>query len=377
LNNLQFKVVNVPDLHLYDDEVGYTIGYYAQSIKILDDLIELYKKDESIDLVILGGDLQHKQPNTLKSVTMFEKLLTKLATLVYRRLEMKGLLEHMTFHFEELNTTSGEYEWSSLPATELDTFRLLPSVRGNHDDSSDEYHSLFDHLLDLDIIIKPRILSIGTFQFNFIHYTHDESRLNLGKMYDDTTTIIAIHHTGVVEAGYNKEVMIGKRIDAGLTAAFAGVDLAVMNHIHHAWGERDYEGTIVVTPGSAGRPGYDDKHKRDYYNLFAVTCIEEEEQNIFDRSNYVMPLIPWEQFFGAETTNEIKKRKSEFETFKLGVRDSYMDIFDPVKEILRMDMSSIEREDMLEVKARCISALSVEGYSPTDVENMLADLNLE
>lgn len=328
------KILHVPDLHLYDQDIGYSIGYADESIKILEKVKEEFITGE-YDLITLGGDIQHAKIQKTKYISAFQRILAEIGVICKERLTEKGLIDKI-----ELYDIKGR----KMPKGE----RFLLSVRGNHDTNPIEEFTFFDLLIDNEIIINPRYMIIDDLQINFINHTRDTSEFFEERR---AKVVIGIYHNLIMDRGVYTDGFLGKSLEPSELGIFKDVDLAIINDIHAPLPVYDVitgtQKTIVITPGSLGRTSFSKGQIRDYGNLVKVEIDENYDLNV---GLVEIDLTPSDIFFNKEGLLKKKMIENAFENFSLEIADleiSYFNIYDELEKV-------VEDE---EIKDICIEIL--------------------
>lgn len=330
-DKLNIKILHVPDIHLYDKEIGVSQGYPEQSLDILEKIQQEFIQGD-YDLVTLGGDVQHAKLTNTRYISEFQKELRYLGILAKRRLRERGLLDKI-----KVIDRNGE---------ELDVSKqssILFSVRGQHDTNSIEEFTFFDLLLQNNVLVNPLTVTIEKLQINFLNYSKDIDEIT-GKRNNNTQALISIFHNAIVQRGIYLDSIIGKTISPTSCEIFTGVDLALINDIHMHIPTYDVldgeDKTIVVTPGSLGRTSFNKSHDRDFGHMVKV-CIEESNdlnlkgENIYDLDVQLVEvdLVPSDKFFNKSLAFKKKRVENAFKNFCIEIEDTRINYFDVKDEI--------------------------------------------
>ena len=213
------KILHVPDLHLYDQEIGNSVGYAEESIKILKEVREEFIVGE-YDLITLGGDIQHAKIQKIKYLSIFQKILSEIGMVCKERLISRGLLDKIKVYSETGELINIE-----------DNLGTIFTVRGQHDSNSIEEFTFFDLLIDNGIIINPRYICIDDLQISFINYTKNWDELKEDKR-ENIKSLIGIYHNLIIDRGVYVEGFLGKSIIPSDLKIFKDTDLAIINDIH-------------------------------------------------------------------------------------------------------------------------------------------------
>ena len=331
------KILHVPDLHLYDKEIGVSIGYAEQSVDILNIIKDEFIQGE-YDLVTLGGDIQHAKINNTRYISIFQRMLKDIGILVKNKLEEKGLLNRLKVYDKEgkLIDLSGREG-------------VLFSVRGQHDTNNIEEFTFFDLLIENEVLMNPRIVTLDGLQLNFINYSRNPNEL-VEKKLDTTEVLIGIYHNPILEKGVFIDTIIGKTISPGLHNLFRDVDLAIINDIHIpipiyevAKGESK---TTVITPGSLGRTSFNKSHDRDFGNMVKVEVDENYDLKV---ELVEVDLIPSDEFFNKAEALKKKRTENAFNNFCLEIEDAKINYFDIYEELNRQVKDEEIREICFEI----------------------------
>ena len=313
-----FRILEVPDLHLYDKEIGSSINYPEQSIKILDDIIDIYRNGD-YDVVILGGDVQHGKLEKIKYISEFQRKLSLLGSLVKERLQDKNIKMSLYDMNDNLIDNSDYVSW-------------LISVRGQHDNGREDF-TFFDMLLENKILLNPRYIIIENTQINIINYCNRIEDLIEHKR-DRVENVIGVYHNAILENGVFLDDIIGKTISPSKNLLFKETDLAIINDIHAQVNPYDVitdgHKTLVITPGSLGRTSFNKSNNRDSGNLVSVKVDNTDIQVGVIK----LDLIPAKQFF-SEKAIERKIKENAFKNFFITLQNLEISYFDIKQEIMK------------------------------------------
>ncbi len=329
----EFKILHIPDIHLYDIEVGCSVGYPEQSVKILEEIKEEFIVGE-YDIITLGGDIQHAKLTMTKYISKFFKMMQEIGKLVRKRLEERDLLELLEVYDGKL---------VRIDLKEMES--ILFTVKGQHDKNVNEKFTFFDMLEENNVIINPSIIKINKTQINFFNYTRKVSELKKQKL-EGIKSLIAIFHNPIMENGVHLDTIIGKVINPLEHGIYDNVDLAIVNDIHMQLPVREVNNmghkTVIITPGSLGRTSFNKSHDRDIGNMIAITINEESE---IECELIEMELIPAEEFFNKHEIVKKKIRENAFKDFSMEVENVKLGYFDIVEEINK----KVPEEDIREI----------------------------
>ena len=340
-------LLNSGDLHLYDREIGATVGYKEESTRNLIALRDTFRESKCL-MHFLGGDIQHGMPTNLRLMSVWRSILTEMREDVRERLIESGIADQIKVYDHEDN----EVDF-------LNDVSCLFSVKGNHDynrrEDRETSFTFFDDLVQSGIIYVPKKVIIKDTQINF--YSSEECRNPIPKD-DGIEAVIGIYHDPILQNGRLADRYMGnKMISPDEHKFFNGVDIAVLNDIHtpidpyevvtvdeNNVGTR----TLVITHGSIGRTSFSDSHKRDVAYL---TEIEIADGGELSYSLKEMPLLPYLELFDYERVVKVKRRENIFGEFSLEIDKIDKVKGDPRDEIVAMDID-------LEVKKSCLELLS-------------------
>lgn len=340
-------ILNSGDLHLYDREIGATVGYKDESTRNLITLRDTFRESSCL-MHFLGGDIQHGMPTNLRLMSVWRSILTEMREDVRERLIESGIADQIKVYDHDDN----EVDF-------LNDVSCLFSVKGNHDynrrEDRETSFTFFDDLVQSGIIYVPKKVIIKDTQINF--YSSEECRNPIPKD-DGIEAVIGIYHDPILQNGRLADRYMGnKMISPDEHKFFNGVDIAVLNDIHtpidpyevvtvdeNNVGTR----TLVITHGSIGRTSFSDSHKRDVAYL---TEIEIADGGELSYSLKEMQLLPYLELFDYERVVKVKRRENIFGEFSLEIDKIDKVKGDPRDEIVAMDID-------LEVKKSCLELLS-------------------
>lgn len=334
------------DIHLFDREIGVTIGYPIESERNLKKLNREFKESDCV-LQILGGDIQHAKPEDIRQMSKWRSLLIDLRDEVYERLVKTGLIDKMKVYDKDGNEMDIKSEHS-----------CLFSVKGNHDynrrESKDTSFTFFDDLVESKVISVPRTIVIEKTQINL--YSTGECMNPVPRM-KGIETVIGVYHDPILQGGRVFNKYLGKTISPEEHKFFEEVDIAVVNDIHLpidpykviTIGKNGVANeTTVITHGSIGRTAYNDSHQRDFAILTEIT-IEDNGDLSYELRK--MDLFPYKELFDYEKAIKVKKRENMFEQFSLEIEKLDKVKADPREDIEKMDLDE-------EVKQICLDLLN-------------------
>ena len=342
---IRTKLMFSGDLHLYDKEIGATIGYGEESTRNVVNLRKHYVDSDCV-LHVLGGDIQHGKPDDIRLMSTWRAALIELRDLVRERIIESGLDKIMKVYDADGNEMDYMNEVS-----------CLFSVKGNHDYlkrvARKDSFTFFDDLVDVDIISVPKKIIIGDTQINL--YSSEECSSPIG-IDEGINAVIGVYHDPIVQDGRLMDKYMGKMISPDKHKFFDRVDIAVLNDIHLPIEPyvvttvgADGVGTMttVITHGSIGRTSFSDSHKRDHA---FITEIEIEPGGVLSYELSEMELFPYKQLFDYETVVKVKKQENLFEHFSLEIEKVDRVKGDPREEILALSVDD-------EVKRSCLELL--------------------
>ena len=323
----------MPDLHLYDQEIGNSVGYAEESIKILKEVREEFIVGE-YDLITLGGDIQHAKIQKIKYLSIFQKILSEIGMVCKERLISRGLLDKIKVYSETGELINIE-----------DNLGTIFTVRGQHDSNSIEEFTFFDLLIDNGIIINPRYICIDDLQISFINYTKNWDELKEDKR-ENIKSLIGIYHNLIIDRGVYVEGFLGKSIIPSDLKIFKDTDLAIINDIHTYIPMYDVitdnKKTLVVTPGSLGRTSFIKGQDRDYGNLIKI----EVDDNYDIKVGLIeVELTPSEVFFNKESLIKKKIIENAFKNFSMEIDNIEIPYFDVFEELDKL----VKDEDIKEI----------------------------
>lgn len=340
-----FKFANISDLHLYDREIGATIGYGEESERNLKKVLSYYTESD-MDFLILGGDIQHGMPEDMRQMSRWRALLIELRERVYEKLEETGLIDKMKV-----------FDSEGIEMDIRNDHSCLFSLKGNHDynrrrDRKDSF-TFFDDLVEAGIISVPKKIVIGNTQLNL--YSSEECMYPVNKE-EGIETVVALYHDPIIQDGRLADKYLGKMISPDKHKFFNEVDLAILNDIHLPI--TPYEvitvgedgvgtATTVLTPGSIGRTSFSDSHKRDYA-LIAEVDVDSGGDMEYTLSE--IDILPYKELFDYEQVIKVKKRENMFEQFSLEIEKVDKVKRDPRDEVKDMDLDE-------DVKGMCMVLL--------------------
>lgn len=336
----RLKILHIPDIHLFDTEVGCSIGYPEESVKILDEIKEEFLVGE-YDLITLGGDIQHAKLNVTKYISIFFKKMKELGEMVKNRIEERGITE-------ELRVYDSKGEQIELKERGC----ILFTVKGQHDKNVNEKFTFFNMLEENGVLINPSVIIFNKTQINLFNYTRKENELKRERE-DGIKSLIGIYHNPIMESGIFLDTVIGKTVNPVKHGIFDNVDLAIVNDIHMPLPARELNSnghkTVIVTPGSLGRTSFNKSHDRDTGNILAITINSESE---IECEVIEVELTPAEQFFNRTEIIKKKARENAFKDFSLEVENVKLGYFDIVEEIYKKVTDEEIREICLMIVER-------------------------
>lgn len=329
------NILHVPDIHLYDQEIGNSTNYPEESIKILNIIKDVFING-NYDFITLGGDIQHAKIQKTMYISTFQKLLKEIGMLCKERLIERGLLDKIKAYDKNGNLIN-IYDKPS----------VLFSVRGQHDTNSIEGFTFFDLLIDNNIIVNPRYIILDDLQINFLNNCKDTVDLFEDKK-DGIRLVIGLYHNLILEEGVYIDGFIGKTLSPKKLGLFKDVDLAVINDIHTPIKPytvvTDNKVTKVFTPGSLGRTSFSKGQDRDYANLVSITVAESVD------ANYVpFDLTPSEIFFNKDIVLKNKLVENAFKDFSLSIEDLEISYFDIYNELDKLNLDPDIKEICIEI----------------------------
>lgn len=344
----ELKILCSGDIHLFDREIGATIGYPDESTRNLRKLLSFFRSDESLDIHILGGDIQHGIPEDLRLMSLWRALLIEMRDEVYERLKKNNLFDKLEVYDKDgklIDIEGGEKS-------------CLFSVKGNHDYNrrADRAVSFtyFDDLVESDIIFVPHKIVYNKTEIHFFNskdWKHPRTRG------EGILSTIGIYHDPILQNGRLVDSYMGKTINPDDSKIFADIDLAILNDIHLQLSpykvktlREDGLGqeTDVITHGSIGRTSFNDSHKRDYALL---TEIKITEDNYLEYELRKMDLMPYKELFDYEKVIKVKKRENMFAQFSLEIEK-----VDKVKADPRDEIRAMKIDD--DIKDKCLELLN-------------------
>lgn len=334
------------DLHLFDREIGATVGYAQESSRNLKNLISRFSGTTSA-FMILGGDVQHGIPEDIRLMSEWRSLLIELRDIVYDRLQEQGLLDTMRVYDKKGNLLDIKNKKVS----------CLFSLKGNHDynrrtDRAKSF-TFFDDLVESRIISTPSKIIINNTEIQFYHNGDWDKPL---KKEPDTKAVIGVYHDTILKNGIVMDMSIGKPINPEESKMFADIDLAILNDIHlqikpytvtTTKDDGSVMETTVITHGSIGRTSYSPSHQRNNALLTQVTISEDD---YFEYELLELDLLPYMELFDYEKVVRVKKRENMFAQLSLEVEKLDVIKTDPREEIAAMKISS-------RIKNKCIDLL--------------------
>lgn len=335
------KILVIPDLHLYDKELEdqHTAGYAEQSLQILRSIRKVLT-EESFDIVVLGGDIQHETLTEFNYISKFFKELHEISKLV-------------------TNNTNKPHIRNRLKIIGGDTFKdytditepKLFAIHGQHDQRKDGDFSFYHMLLENNIISNPTTIRIDDVQINLFNHRYDPLTLKSVRL-PGVRKLIGIYHNPTQYGGTLSEGNIkittksdinnytnktgtdtfGKKPKAYTPTqhmVFSNVDYAVMNDVHLPMVDQDIRTfdnkTKVLIPGSLGRTRRNDGRDGNYGQLVIIE-VNEISYEITHKYKRI-ELMPFEELFPdntmalledayKETTQDIKSAKYDYRSLK-------------------------------------------------------------
>lgn len=342
----ELKVLCSGDIHLFDREIGASIGYPEESTRNLKKLLNYYQNDESLDIHILGGDIQHGIPEDIRLMSLWRSILIEMRDEIYERLKKNNLFKDIHVYDKkgnELDIESGDVS-------------CLFSVKGNHDynrrATRETSFTFFDDLVEANIISVPHRIVYNKTE---IHFYNSEDWKHPRQRSEGIESLIGIYHDPIMQPGRINSFM-GKMINPEEEKIFADVDLAILNDIHmqlppyKVTTVRDDglgQETDVITHGSIGRTSFNESHKRDFALLTEILITPD---NYLEYELRELELLPYKDLFDYEKVIKVKKRENMFAQFSLEIEKVDKVKSDPRDEIRAMDI-----ED--DIKNKCLELL--------------------
>jgi len=300
MKNIIFRLLNIPDLHLYDKNVGSTINYKEECIYILKTIVSIVEKEE-LDAIVLGGDMYHG---------MLTKLDFYLETIKY----IRKLKEKMGNN--------------------------LLTIKGNHDISAKHNFTFYDltvESLDLNTAKTIRYCN-DKIILDLFDYTEDDSNL-VRSCTEDCKVHIGIYHNSITPKGVLIDITDKLRFYPDESSIFDNIDIAIINHVHAQGGiiECVINGNKlkVVIPGSLNRTSLNESHLRN--NAFLPLVEIDDEFNI-ETKFIEIGLTDVDDFFNIKKSLEIKKVSASFNEFSSKLESVKLSFDKPENDLMRLDI---------------------------------------
>ena len=275
------SILEIPDPHFYDKNIGSTVGYADESLEIMKAVIQACE-EHNITHTVWGGDIFHAR---LAQMEFFAEIC-------------KG--------------------FDAIQSMGINVY----SAKGNHDMSAKFKYSFFDLLVDLGLISSEKKFSIGEnneVTINIFDYANSTDEIKCGRDKNNIVNI-GVYHNNIVEIGVCEEEIIGPRIDPEKTSIFDNIDVAILNHIHSRMGDRvsliNGKAVRLITPGSVGRTGSHACHMREDAVLPKITIYDDYSIGI---SYITIFLTPTQEFFDLKKIIEMQRSINNFKEFSSNI----------------------------------------------------------
>jgi predicted phosphodiesterase len=304
------KLAIIPDLELYDREIGHTHGYADESLKNLDNLIDSIVSG-GYDLVVFAGDIVY---NPFRSETYRAQ--------VYRRfMRLQSYLSAKMPNGVTIKNISGEIETIN---------NTVFAIQGNHDKSPNK-ETFFKFMLDTGVIHTPLEIIGESWSAHFLHYVKD------AKLAIETS-----RGHGRDKSKYNIEIMHLELDTAGIISAHGELttygwnhieaDLTVMAHLHTAnelITQKRSDGTdfTVSVPGSIGRTKLNMATQRNFAQFVEVELESRDVQQ------HKIELKDWQEFFDLGSSIKTQKLQKSLSSYSRDLEIQDFKSLDP-RELL-------------------------------------------
>lgn len=307
----------VSDLHLTDREMSSTDNMAENSGRILDNILNTLIQDETIKVLILAGDIQHKIPTNRRLVTSWVIKLNQIKDVLLKRFPKEAVVYNNEEIVEEVNP--------------------LISLKGNHDIHKEGKYTFFDELEDLGVVGRYTNLVWKGVQYNLYDYGRaGEGLTNEFAKKDNVDKVVGLYHDAFAYEGCPN--WMRDNIGNGVydLSELEGIDVAVIGHIHdrikpikvsHETGE-----TLFWQPGCIARTSYSAPNKRDEgYSAL----IDSDTLNLYA---YDIPVVPYQQYFKTLTNDLKKERVNGLKEFSLNLSETVVNFNSYEDEIKEMDV---------------------------------------
>lgn len=300
MKNIIFRLLNIPDLHLYDKNISSTVDYKDECIRILEAVVSIVEKEE-LDAVVIGGDMYHG---------MLTKLDFYLETIKY----IKRLKEKMDDN--------------------------LLTIKGNHDISAKHSFTFYDLTVESLNLNRERTISYcnGNVVVNLFDYTDSISNLVRSRA-EDCKVHIGIYHNFITPKGLMLNATDKVKFYPEDSNIFDNIDVAIINHIHAQGGltECVVNGNKlkVLIPGSLNRISLSESHLRN--NAFLPLVEVDDEFNV-DAKFIEIGLTDIDEFFNIKKSLEIKKVAASFNEFSNKLESIKLSFDKPENDLEKLDI---------------------------------------
>lgn len=322
------RIAIIPDLELYDREIGHTRGYSDESLKNLDDIIDKIIEN-NFDMALFAGDLVY---NPFRSETYRAQ--------VYRRfMRLNNYLSSKMPDGVKIVRLDGETEVVN---------NTIFAVQGNHDKSPNK-ETFFKFLLDTGMIYTPIEMYDDQWSINLLHYQKDAK-----------AAIEQSYARGRDASKYNIDAMHLELDGAGIINAFGELtsygwnllkaDLTIAAHLHNANELVEHErsdGTKfrLSVPGSIGRTKLNMSTQRDFAQFVTVNLLTREEKH------EAIDLKNWQEFFDLGSSIRTQRLEKSLGSYSKDLEIHHFKSFDPKEMLNSMGLP----QDVLETALSYIS----------------------
>lgn len=293
LSNITNGVWFISDLHLSDRELSTTTKLVDNSLLILDRIIDVLEQNTNIHSVIFLGDIQHRTPSNRRTVVKWVQRFNRIREILEPRRPTSAY-------------TIKDFE-SRVQTTD---YHPLITIKGNHDIDKQGRYTLFDELIDLEVIAQYDCFVYD----NTCYYLHDYDDTTYN--YDDTMTGIDHHvlvtHNTFIFPGADHWILNN---ESHQDPDDVPHDLVVIGHLHSNYGLFESDTTALWVPGCLARTSQvrDVSQQRDFGTS---GIIANDTKQLFLLET---PLISYREMFKTEETQRRQNRERALEDFSLNL----------------------------------------------------------
>lgn len=325
---MEYKHLTVGDLHLYDREMRTTNKMVENSRVILEELYRTITEDESIILLNINGDIQHKTPNNVYNrgeVAYWRQMFRKIGQVMQER-----------FKKIEGYSVVGLSEQGKEQLKRGEIYPIF-TTRGNHDNDKEGIHTFYDDLLEEGLILNAKglLVKVNNQRTYFSYRNYGTTQRKIPE-FKTPTQVIALEHDSIIHA----ESMLWRVPKAEEKFILAedvvkDVDVTLLSHIHGKVDPifiGDNKENVLWQFGAMGRTSFEDETKIDvgYGALMRFGDVKNFGTIEFN-------LIPYKEYFSYKKILKQKNKEEEFKDFALKVEEHVIEAFSYEEDINRIE----------------------------------------